>query len=42
VRRRERQKRRLQAPFALRFGIAGSTTETQKGIIGERLLGLPN
>lgn len=31
----------FQALFALRFGIAGGTTEIQKGIIGERLLGLP-
>ena len=31
----------FQALFALRFGIAGGTTEIQKGIIGERILGLP-
>ena len=31
----------FQSLFALRFGIAGGTTEIQKGIIGERLLGLP-
>ena len=31
----------FQSLFALRFGIAGGTTEVQKGIIGERLLGLP-
>ncbi len=31
----------FQALFALRFGIAGGTTEIQKSIIGERLLGLP-
>ena len=31
----------FQALFALRFGIAGGTTEIQKNIIGERLLGLP-
>src|SRR5262249_58011426 len=31
----------FQALFALRFGIAGGTTEIQKGIIGERMLGLP-
>jgi alkylation response protein AidB-like acyl-CoA dehydrogenase len=31
----------FQTLFALRFGIAGGTTEIQKGIIGERLLGLP-
>ena len=31
----------FQALFALRFGVAGGTTEIQKNIIGERLLGLP-
>ena len=31
----------FQALFALRFGIAGGTTEIQKNIIGERMLGLP-
>ena len=31
----------FQSLFALRFGIAGGTTEIQKGIIGERILGLP-
>jgi hypothetical protein len=31
----------FQSLFALRFGIAGGTTEIQKGIVGERLLGLP-
>lgn len=31
----------FQALFALRFGIAGGTTEIQKSIIGERMLGLP-
>ncbi len=31
----------FQALFALRFGIAGGTTEIQKNIVGERLLGLP-
>ena len=31
----------FQALFALRFGIAGGTTEIQKNIIGERILGLP-
>jgi alkylation response protein AidB-like acyl-CoA dehydrogenase len=31
----------FQSLFALRFGIAGGPTEIQKGIIGERLLGLP-
>ncbi len=31
----------FQALFALRFGIAGGTTEVQKNIVGERILGLP-
>ncbi|MFQ5897389.1 MAG: acyl-CoA dehydrogenase family protein [Candidatus Methylomirabilia bacterium] len=31
----------FQALFAHRFGIAGGTTEIQKNIIGERILGLP-
>jgi len=31
----------FQALFALRFGIAGGTTEIQKNIVGERILGLP-
>ncbi|MBI4608764.1 MAG: acyl-CoA dehydrogenase family protein [Candidatus Rokubacteria bacterium] len=31
----------FQALFALRFGIAGGTTEIQKNIVGERMLGLP-
>ena len=31
----------FQSLFALRFGIAGGTTEIQKGIVGERMLGLP-
>jgi len=31
----------LQALFALRFGIAGGTTEIQKNIVGARILGLP-
>jgi alkylation response protein AidB-like acyl-CoA dehydrogenase len=31
----------FQSLFALRFGIAGGTTEVQKNIVGERLLGLP-
>ncbi|MFQ5829286.1 MAG: acyl-CoA dehydrogenase family protein [Candidatus Methylomirabilia bacterium] len=30
----------FQALFAMRFGIAGGTTEIQKNIIGERILGL--
>ena len=31
----------FQALYALRFGIAGGTSEVQKNIIGERILGLP-
>jgi len=31
----------FQALFALRFGIAGGTSEIQRSVIGERLLGLP-
>ncbi len=31
----------FQTLFALRFGIAGGTTEIQKNIVGERILGLP-
>ncbi len=31
----------FQSLFALRFGIAGGTTEIQKNIVGERILGLP-
>ena len=31
----------FQVLFALRFGIAGGTTEIQKNIVGERILGLP-
>jgi alkylation response protein AidB-like acyl-CoA dehydrogenase len=31
----------FQALFAMRWGIAGGTTEVQRSIIGERMLGLP-
>jgi len=31
----------FQSLFALRWGIAGGTSEVQRTIIGERLLGLP-